>query len=396
MNGISLVTAHGIQDIPCREDQRIIDALIEHQIPWSAISLYQRSRLGGPYVATTGLDKRISEFPPDVEIYAFYQRNVDPFIFRISDLAIAASLDGSETTTEFLYRNSVAPSEGSHVLKKFSAEECRAAVRSSVHRTLSAHLQDGEKLVVGVSGGGDSNALLHALSTFTDFRLDVHPVILKGLPEWDSGVARANELCEAYGYKLTVIEEREIRKLLSLPSHTKSLPSHFSHHYPEEDFEFFGVYLIGAALVHTASGIGARYVCKGANLEDLLGDSLYMLMNGINPRTLPVYRYRDKLMITPLWLLPKKIIDGCFPEQALTNYRERHACTATGRSLAYQISYSILSQYPQVAERILRGMARYGEQLPEATEFDTALGFEVFSTATFPSRQRAIRMLQYR
>lgn len=58
-------------------------------------------------MATTGLDKRISEFPPDVDIYAFYQRNVAPFILRISDLAIAASLDGSETTTEFLYRNNV-------------------------------------------------------------------------------------------------------------------------------------------------------------------------------------------------------------------------------------------------------------------------------------------------
>ena len=161
-------------------------------------------------------------------------------------------------------------------------EECRVAARSSVHRTLSENLRDGDKLVVGVSGGGDSNALLYALSTFTEFRLDVHPVILKGLPEWDSGVARANELCETYGYRLTVIEEQEIREILGLSSRPTSLAAHFYHHYPEEDFEFFGVYLIGAALVHAASAIGAKYVCKGANLEDLLGDSLYMLMNGIS------------------------------------------------------------------------------------------------------------------
>ncbi|WP_142028353.1 hypothetical protein [Bordetella hinzii] len=81
MNDITLVTAHGRQNIPCREDQRIIDALIENQIPWSAISLYQMPRLGGPYVATTGLDKKYPSSHPTSTYTPFIKGTLTPSYF---------------------------------------------------------------------------------------------------------------------------------------------------------------------------------------------------------------------------------------------------------------------------------------------------------------------------
>jgi hypothetical protein len=101
---ISLVTAHGVQELEWPSRMRLIDALIASQIPWSAVSLYTRHSGRRALDIFTGLELKAEDLAPGTEVVAFYQRNVDPFLFRVADLHISLPADSESASTEFIYR----------------------------------------------------------------------------------------------------------------------------------------------------------------------------------------------------------------------------------------------------------------------------------------------------
>jgi hypothetical protein len=40
----------------------------------------------------------------------------------------------------------------------------------------------------------------------------------------------------------------------------------------------------------------------------------------------------------PLYRVPKKLLDGCYPEYALANYRERSVGVMMGRAIPYYLA----------------------------------------------------------
>ncbi len=392
---VSVVTAHGRQPLASQGDERLIDVLNRHGVPWSAVSIYRVPKSGGAPQLCPALDAKLSELEDTSELLLYFNRNVNPFLFSLAGWKTVDSAHPTEPdATEYIYqRLDNARGTADVYLKKLSPPECLTAIAARVAETVHEALPAGSHLVVGVSGGGDSNSLLYGLSQLRDHGLTIHPVIIKGLAEWDHGVPRAQELCTSYGLPLRIMEEDEVKGLLGIPADSTSLIDRFEREFPGDDFEFLGTLLIRLALARAARDVGTRYICTGLNLEDVLCENLFRISTGLPPAPVPVREIGDVTLVLPLWQCPKRIIDGCFPKYSLANYEARYPCFSLGRNLYYSIVYAMQSQFPGFPEQLARGMSELAARTPAMYTFDEQLGFHVERFVPLPLRAQFLRML---
>lgn len=392
---VSVVTAHGRQALSSHGDERLIDVLRRHGVPWSGVSVYRVPRDGGAPQLCSALDSTLSELGDASEVLLYFNRNVNPFLYSLAQWKTVESgtPDGPDAT-EYLYqRLDNAKSTTEVFLKKMSPEECRSAIAARVAETVRETLPRGAKLVVGVSGGGDSNSLLYGLSQLRDHGLSVHPVIIKGIHDWDQGVPRAQELCKEYGLDLRIMEENEVKSLLGMRPDSGSLIDRFEREFPGDDFEFVGTLLIRLALARHAEEVGTKYICTGLNLEDVLCENMFRVSTGLPPAPVPSRDIGDVTLVLPLWLCPKRIIDGCFPKYSLANYESRYPCFSLGRNLYYNVVYAMQSQFPGFPEQLARGFSKIASEAPTEYKYDEQLGFHVERFVPLPLRARFLRMV---
>lgn len=391
---VFVVTAHGRQKLISSPDERLLDVLLRNGVPWSAISAYSVPADGGEPILCPALDRPLSAFGDSREILLYFNRNVNPFLFSVDRLSIADAADPDRQGTEYIYqRLDNDRGRAQSILKKLSPDECRAVIAERVAEIVEAAMPDGGTLVVGVSGGGDSNALLHGLSRLRERGLVVRPVIIKGIPDWDLGVPRAQGLCNDYGLDLRIIEEPEVRELLGMPSGSDSLIDRFEREFKGDDFEFVGTLLIRLALSRYARDLGTSFIATGLNLEDVLCEAMFRVSSGMKPAAFPVRKIGDTSLIMPLWQCPKRIIDGCFPKLSLQNYDARYPCFSLGRNLYYSVVYAMQSQYPAFVEQMVRGLSKLSMEDPVTYSYDEQLGFHVERFVPFPLRQKFQRMI---
>lgn len=392
---VSVVTAHGRQElIPISPEERLLDLLIRNDIPWSGVSIYGCREAGQALESLDCLDRPVGELGDFREVLLYFNRNVNPFLFSLRDFAVVDSPEGADPSTEYFYQTLDNDSgSASTVLKKLSPQECRSIIAERVAEMIEATMPDGGDLVVGVSGGGDSNALLHGLSRLEQRSLRVHPVILKGIPDWDQGLERAEALCHSYGMDLAVVEEADVRTVLGIPQGGASLIDRFEREFAGDDFEFMGTLLIRLVLAEQAKQRGARYFATGLNLEDVACESLFRLSNGLKPASMPARAIGDARLLFPLWLCPKRVIDGCFPSFSLKNYDARYPCFSLGRNYYYSVAYQLQSQFPGFLERFVKSLSTIAAADPVEYHHDDMLGFPVERFVPFPLRQKFARMV---
>lgn len=391
---VSIVTSHGRQTLHGAPDDRLIDLLTKNGVPWSAVSIYAIPKAGGDPVLLSPLDRRLCDLQDVSEVLLYFNRNVNPFIFSLGQFKTIESADAGEEATEYFYQrldNEHGATES--FLKKLSPDECRAIVADRVEEVILDAVPQGSDLVVGVSGGGDSNALLYGLSRASEHDINVHPLIITGIPDWDAGVPRARGLCDTYGLDLTVVDEDGVKDLLGIPKDSVPLIDRFEREFKGDDFEFLGTLLIRLALSNYANEFGSSYICTGLNLEDILCEGLFRVSTGLKPAPVPSRQIGDVNLVMPLWLCPKRVIDGCFPKLSLENYDARYPCFSLGRNLYYSIIYSLQSQFPGFLEQMARGMSELSNEDPVEYTFDEQLGFHVERFVPFALRRRFEKML---
>jgi hypothetical protein len=385
---VYLVTSHARHELQAFTSERVCDLLARYGVPWSAVTIYAVPLDDCEPRATPCLDRSIDDFPGVGELLVYFNRNINAQIFSLKLFSTIPAADSAAHATEYFYqRMDNEKSVADVFLKKLSDEECRQAISKCVRDTITPSVPEGSVLVVGVSGGGDSNALLHALSQMRDHELKVHPVIIKGIPEWDKGVPRALELCEKYGLPLAILDEDRVKEILQIRASSTSLVECFEREFKGDDFEFLGTLLVRLALAAKARELGTSY------LEDILCEALFRVTSGMKPAPFPTRVIGDMTVVYPLWLCPKRIIDGCFPKMSLENYDSRYPCFSLGRNLYYSIVFSMQSHFPGYVEQLAHGLSKLSLDSPVAYQFDQQLGFHIERSVPLHLRQKFLRML---
>jgi hypothetical protein len=391
---VYLVTSHSRCKLEAFDSERVYDILARCGIPWSAVTIYAVPLDGCEPRATPCLDRSINDFPGVGELLIYYNRNINGQMFSLSQFKTIQADDSSRQSTEYFYQRLDNENSSAEVfLKKLSEEECTQVISKCVRDTILSTVPEGSILVVGVSGGGDSNALLNALHQMPDHRLKVHPVIIKGIPEWDKGVPRALKLCEKYGLPLDIIDEDHVREILQIRPSSTSLVECFEQQFKGDDFEFLGTLLVRLALVNKARELGASYICTGLNLEDILCEALFRITSGMKPAPFPTRVIGDMTIVYPLWLCPKRIIDGCFPKMSLENYDSRYPCFSLGRNLYYSIVFGVQSHFPGYVEQLAHGLSELSLDSPVEYQFDQQLGFHIERTVPLHLRKKFLNMI---
>ena len=280
-----------------------------------------------------------------------------------------------EPTTEWTFPD---PDLGmfAPIKSELSQQECLDFAVTSVETVIKAWPEDlPRRLVVGTSGGGDSNIMVTALVASGFFQPeDLIPVMMLGIPDWDPLQEQARALCEEQGLRLRLVSGEEVISHLGIKVGLEPFFDHFKQHYPDVDLEFLGTWMLRKVLGGVGAAMNCRAIAIGANREDVLAECLARVSRGLPPLPMPFRKIGNHTLVYPMWKVPKKIGDGAYVKRSLSNYETRHPSFTNGRSAYYHLAYLIAEGAPGADLSLLKGMAELARMDAEPFQYDEELG----------------------
>jgi tRNA(Ile)-lysidine synthase TilS/MesJ len=236
-------------------------------------------------------------------------------------------------------------------------------------------IDQSRKIVLGISGGGDSNTLVKSFVESGIVKKDqLIAVMMMGIPDWDLGKGRAEEICKSYGIEFRMIDSKTINLLLGKKAE-RDWVKDFEESFPDADLEVLGTHCIKLALQKVAKEQHAQAIVTGLNLEDILAECFLSLSKGVLPPHFPIRIIDGFEFWHPLYKIPKKIIDGCFPKYSFQNYSERFPSKMKGRAIPYYLSQSMHTLIPGIEFDLLEGFKKLSKQNLIHGFHDNELGF---------------------
>lgn len=335
--------------------QTIREVCIANRIPFNSVAIFTKGLKD--YESFVGLDTKIGEIENQNELLVLKSdSNTNYENVTCKNTIIHRN---SNPTTEYTFPSDSSSQDNFHI--EMSNEDCKQYVINQITSFFKTEkISARSKIVLGISGGGDSNVLIESLiesKIFTPEQLI--PVMVRGIPGTDKGIDRARKLCEDYSLKLIEIGQTKINRLIGRTIDNNWIDS-FKRVFTESDVEIIGTLAIRLALFYVADKHKTDLTVLGLNMEDLLAENIIRVMQGALPLPFPVRVIENKKILFPLYQIPKKIIDGCNPKYSFQNYTERVPNTVVGRDIALYIA--------QMLPTIIQGC-----------EFDFIRGFQKLS-----------------
>lgn len=352
------------------------------------MSFYAKTNSG--HKIFTGLHETLGEISARTEeIVIRPDRNID------YDTIINKSVNIQKTSSasaEYTF-SSHSQNHLSHV--ELSPEDCKNFVAEKVKSffTNIPEYDPTKKVVLGISGGGDSNTLIESFlaSGFVQ-REQIIAVMMLGVPDWDKGLPRAKEICDIHGVEFRTVTSDQVNNLLGRRSDSDWITD-FEKHYPDSDLEVLGTLGIRRSLTYVAQQVDAQAIVIGLNLEDLLAESLLRLVQGELPLPFPIREIDQVRLWYPLYECPKKILDGCHPKYSLQNYLDRYPSKLQPRALCYYMAQTLHAVAPGFEFDLLRGFEKLSGSNRDFATFDPDLGFSTLGQVSLRGRMKWRRFL---
>lgn len=365
-------SSHGDWYLMTNKADSIVDVCRKYGIPTTQVSTYLNSKQGDMTLFVRP-HQPLREYVGDAEVIVFPNRNIDYYALLGGDDTVR---ERPEASTWMRIRDGGPRGTEGFVTELLGPTEAQELVAGQVKEALLMSGLKDEPLVVGTSGGGDSNALLGAIvKSGLISKENILPVMMLGIPDWDKGVDRAEAICAEHGLSLRTVPEEETARILGFSDPKGDWVTAFEREFPGDDLEVLGIYGVRRVLESYAIKMAAKKIVTGSNLEDCLSDVLYYICAGKVPFPKPCGRMGKVDVLYPLWLTPKAIIDGCYPKYSLENYEARYPSRMYGRAYFYYLAQMLVDAYPGAGQDILRGASKLSEELfqelPYDEEFDT-------------------------
>ncbi len=248
-----------------READSIVDVCRRYGIPVTQVSTYRESGSGVLTLFVRPYEP-ICEYLDGGVLVIIPNRNIDYYAL-IGGEDIVREKPGAATWIRSRISGPGGPQ--GFVTEFLTPSEALELVASQVQDALLSSGVEDEPLVVGVSGGGDSNALLGAIvRSGLVVKKNIFPVMMLGIPDWDEGRDRAAAICDSHGLRLRVVPEEETARILGFSKTDEDWVTAFEHQFPGDDLEVLGVYGVRRVLEAVAVELGARRIVIGSNLEE--------------------------------------------------------------------------------------------------------------------------------
>lgn len=351
--------------------QTLYDVCRANFIPVNSVSFYVKRN--SELKKITGLFEHLKSFETYDELTIQANRNIDYSI--INNLSVK-SKKVTNSSTEYLFSN--ADENCIHHIE-MNTSDCKRYVASEVDSFIeNVEFDNEKKIIFGISGGGDSNTLLEAfLSNKKVKREQVIAVMCLGIPDWDTAVDRAIEICNNSNVELQIADESLISEIIGKDKN-RHWTNGFTDAFEEgEIYEVLGTLIIRITLSHFAKQNNAQAIVIGPNLEDLLAECILSLMQGNLPAPFPVRKIGGIPYWYPLYKVPKNILDGCHPKLSLENYNQRTPDYLKGRAIPYILAQFLNTIIPGMEFDLLEGLQKLSSRNENYSHFDNEIGFEV-------------------
>ena len=364
--------------------QSIREICLLNKIPYQSVTIYLRQ--DNKNQLFIGLDSLIYSIDSNFsEIVLYFDSNTN--FQNVSNKEIIVKKK-AKSVAEYSFPNSDSTSKINHV--EFTQTDCKKYIQQDVDNFLNnfTKIQPNSKLVVGISGGGDSNALIDALKMSKSLATcEILPVMVRGIPGTDLGFERASRICENHNLKLIEINQEQVNNLLHRNFNNDWIKS-FITIFPQSDIEIIATLGIRLSLFHIAQKYNATAAITGVNMEDLLAESFLRTMQGNLPLPFPIRVIGNNELWFPLYRTPKKIIDGCNPDFSLENYKERVPNAVAGRDIALYFTQLVHSKLNGIEFDFIEGMRKLSQKNTKPYYFDEKLDLYILEMLPLDVRHK--------
>ena len=383
---IKVVFSERTCDVDSLPGELLCESLRRHRIPLGAVHIELHNPQGvQPLMGHERLENL------DGRVVATVNRNIRLFDVISATTSIAHTEDA---VTSYLTLNGHTDNPFDGTLIELSEPDIQRIAIQAVKSTVAESFQQIQErnVLVGFSGGGDSNLLLTAISQSGLFSPDyIVPAMILGIPDWDQQLKQAQDLSTQLGFSLHVIDERQSALIAGIYAIPNAL-SRFEKEFPSTSIEFFGTWLLRRVLARLSDNYKAYCVFLGGNREDTLAEALYCLTNGLQPLPFPVRTIGDTIFINPLYMLPKRVVDAAYPDYSGANYRSRSQSADIGRTSYYYIAHILQEYLPGFDISLMNGMQRLTKN--DQFVWDEQLKDFIHKDASKPLRNKWLNVIK--